>query len=310
MQLRTLTGYTAVQKLSKGFSFEEKYVLSGIDRKRYLVRITGPANPELIQYKQTEFDLIRRLRKYSSFIPKPHAFGTTDNGNFCFMVMDFMEGTDGEIALNELSDAEQYRIGVQAGEEQKKMHALPAPPELSGWYDSFSGKFSRKVAAFDKLGVGVPGIDRKHLFWYISEHISCIQDSPRVFLHRDYHPANLVIDNGQLSGIIDFDRYEWGDPVFDFMALAYFSRAISIPFSVGHIDGYTEGHPSNEFWEKYALYCATSIIPGHIWAYDYAEKTGSQDEIRRSEKRIEMICSDHEGFTMDIPCWYREYTGK
>jgi len=41
-QLRTLTGYATMQKHSKGFSFEEKYVFSGNDTKGYLVRITGP----------------------------------------------------------------------------------------------------------------------------------------------------------------------------------------------------------------------------------------------------------------------------
>jgi aminoglycoside phosphotransferase (APT) family kinase protein len=308
-QVRELIRYTAVQKLTKGFSFEEKYVLSCNDTKRYLVRITGSANPEIIRYKQTEFGIIRRLRKDSALVPDAHAFGISDDGNLCFMLLDFIEGTDGEVALNGLGEADQYRIGVQAGEEQKKMHALPAPPGLPGWYESFSEKFARKGAAFDRLEIDVPGIDREYLSWYIRENISSIRDSPRVFLHRDYHPANMVIDKGQLSGIIDFNRYEWGDPVFDFMALAYFSRAISIPFSVGQIDGYTGGLPSREFWKKYALYCAMSIIPDLLWACDYAEKTGSPDEIGRSEKRIAMICADHEGFTTDIPCWYRDCAG-
>ena len=296
-----------MQRLSKGFSFEEKYVLSGNDTKRYLLRITLPADPWLIRYKQTEFEIIRRLRKDSPLIPDAHIFGTSGDESQCFMVLDFIEGTDGEVALSGLCETDQYRIGVQAGKEQKKMHALPAPQGLPDWYESFSAKFARKVAAFDKRGIDLPGIDREHLSGYIHENISCIRNSPRVFLHRDYHPANMVIDKGQLSGIIDFDRYEWGDPVFDFMALAYFSRAVSIPFSVGHIDGYTGGLPSCEFWKRYALYCAMSIIPGHLWACDYAEKTGSPDEIGRSEKSIQMVCADLEGFTTDIPCWYRDY---
>jgi hypothetical protein len=120
-QVRELTGYTAVQRLSKGFSFEEKYVLSGRDSRRYLVRITVPADQWLIRYKQTEFEIIRRLRKDSSLIPEAYAFGTSDDGSLCFMVLDFIEGTDGEVALNGLSDADQYRIGVQAGKEQKKI---------------------------------------------------------------------------------------------------------------------------------------------------------------------------------------------
>jgi aminoglycoside phosphotransferase (APT) family kinase protein len=91
-QIRELVRYTSVQRLSKGFSFEEKYVLSGSDAKRYLVRITGPVNPEIFQYKQTEFEIVRRLRKNSTLIPAAHAFGTSDDGNLCFMLLDFIEG--------------------------------------------------------------------------------------------------------------------------------------------------------------------------------------------------------------------------
>ena len=207
-QIRTLTGYTAVQRIPMGFSFDEKYVLSGSETKRYLVKITVPANPKIILKKQKEFDLIQKLRQYSSLVQNVYIVGTSDDEDVCFMVLDFIEGIDGTVALNGMSDADQYRNGVLAGKEQKKMHALPAPVGMSGWYEVISAKYSRKVAAFDKLKIRLPGIDREHLSRYIRKNISCIRDTSRVFLHRDYHPANIIIDNGQLSGIIDFSRYE------------------------------------------------------------------------------------------------------
>jgi hypothetical protein len=112
-----------------------------------------------------------------------------------------------------------------------------------------------------------------------------------------------------MNGIIDFNRCRWGDMVHGFIKVAYFTRAISIPFSVGQIEGYNGGSPTPGFWEKYCLYCAQMIIPDHLWAYDYAVKSGSQDEIRRSLTRIQMVYFDHEGFRTDIPVSYRDYTG-
>jgi aminoglycoside phosphotransferase (APT) family kinase protein len=307
VQVRELTGYTDTQRILKGFSFEEKYLLSGGGTKRYLVRIAINADPDLIQYKQTEFELIRRLRNYSSFIPEAYAFGISDDEKCCFMILDYLEGTDGETALNKLSDADQYRVGVQAGEELKKMHKLPAPKGLPDWYEAIRAKYTRKIAAFDNLGLKSSGIDREQLSRYILENISCIRDTDITFLHGDYHPSNLVLHNGNLKGIIDFNRYRWGDPVHDFIRVAFFTRAVSIPFSVGQVEGYNGGYPSMEFWKKYSLYCALTLLPDLLWAYDYSVKTRSPGEIKRAEKRVQMVYTDHEGFSTDIPRWYLDY---
>ncbi|NLA99924.1 MAG: phosphotransferase [Methanomicrobiales archaeon] len=87
----------------------------------------------------------------------------------------------------------------------------------------------------------LPGIDRARLSRYIQENIPCIRDAGRTFLHGDHRPANLIVRGGRLTGIIDLNRYDWGDPVHDFLKTAFFTRATSIPFSVGQIDGYHEG---------------------------------------------------------------------
>lgn len=308
-QVRALTGYTAVRSIPKGFSFEQKYVLSGADTKRYLLRIAPLSDPGVLPYKLAEFEVIRRLRNSSSLVPGAHAFGTSDDRSLCFMVLDFMEGTDGEAALGGLAPQDQYRLGVQAGRELKRLHVMPAPADLLDWYGAVSAKYARKAAAFDALGLRLPGIDRMCLSRYIRENISCIHGAGRTFLHGDYHPANLIVRDGRLTGIIDFNRYDWGDPVHDFLKTAFFTRAISIPFSVGQIDGYHEGSVPELFWKKYAVYCALTIVPDLLWAHDYARKCGSPDEIGRSEARVRRVYADHQGFATDIPCWYREYEG-
>lgn len=308
-QVRELTGYTAVRGIPKGFSFERKYLLSCGDTKRYLLRVASLSGPGALPYKLAEFETIRRLRNYSSLVPGAHAFGTSGDGSLCFMLLDFMEGTDGEAVLSGLAEQDQYRLGVQAGKELKKLHAMPAPADLPDWSGAVSTKYARKVAAFDAQGLHLPEIDRTHLSRYIRENISCIRGTGRTFLHGDYHPANLIVRDGRLNGIIDFNRYDWGDPVHDFLKAAFFTRAVSVPFSVGQIDGYHEGSVPSPFWKKYAVYCALTIVPDLLWAHDYARKSGSPGEIGRSEARIRRVYADHEGFATDVPCWYRDYEG-
>jgi len=306
-QLRLLIRYSEVSRITRGFSFEEKYLLSGTDPVKYLARITVPADPEIIRAKRTEFEIIRRLKAYSSLVPEAHAFGISDDGTLCFMVLDYVEGTDGEDALCGLSDKEQYRIGVQAGEELRKMHAMAAPSGRLDWYTAIHEKYARKMAAFDRLGLDVPGIDREYLSSYIQKNLPCIRDAEMMFLHGDYHPSNLVLRDGDLKGIIDFNRYDWGDPVHDFIRVAYFTRAASVPFSVGQVNGYNGGPPTPEFWKRYSLYCAMTLLPDFLWAHMYEEKSGMAGEVERAQQRIRMVYSDHEGFRSEVPVWYRDF---
>ena len=46
---------------------------------------------------------------------------------------------------------------------------------------------------------------------------------PRQLIHRDFHPGNLIFVQGQLGGILDFDRVRIGIRLFD---LCYLSTAV------------------------------------------------------------------------------------
>jgi aminoglycoside phosphotransferase (APT) family kinase protein len=43
-------------------------------------------------------------------------------------------------------------------------------------------------------------------------------DRPPVWIHGDLHPANLLVDHGRLSAVIDFGGLGVGDPACDFVA--------------------------------------------------------------------------------------------
>ena len=40
-------------------------------------------------------------------------------------------------------------------------------------------------------------------------------DGPPVWLHGDLHPANVLVNDGQVSGVIDFGDITSGDPASD-----------------------------------------------------------------------------------------------
>lgn len=306
-RIREVVDYSSAEKIDKGFSFEKKYLLSGPGEKSYVVRISAADGEEHIERKRAEFDVIRRLGKYSSIVPGACSFGTSGDGKSCYMILEYMEGLDLEDSIGSLGEDEQYEIGLQAGRELFNLHRLDAPRFPSSWHERYSAKYTRKCEVFDEYALDPVIIDMGRLSRYILENESCMRCRRETFLHDDYHPANLIATDGRLSGIIDFNRYDWGDPVHDFVKLAYFSSAISIPFSAGQVDGYNGGDVPFEFWKKYALYTAMTIVPDMVWSHWYSGQTGSPDEIERMQERVKRVWLDHDGFNEDIPGWYRDF---
>jgi aminoglycoside phosphotransferase (APT) family kinase protein len=53
---------------------------------------------------------------------------------------------------------------------------------------------------------------------------------PPLWLHGDLHPGNLLVNDGQLSGVIDFGDLTSGDPATDLAVLWMLPRSIRSRF--------------------------------------------------------------------------------
>ena len=308
-KVRGVLDYSRAEKIEKGFSFEKKYLLSGADDGSYIVRICEIGSEGNSERKKAEFDTIRRLHDFSPLVPEAYSFEISDNGESCYMILEYMQGTDLEEEIPLLGEKEQYELGLQAGRELLNLHRLDAPPLPAKWHERYSRKYARKCAMLDESGIDTGKIDMESLSLFIAgnrHHMKCRRET---FLHDDFHPANLVVSGGRLTGIIDFNRYDWGGPVHDFVKVAYFSSKISIPFSAGQIDGYNRGEVPDEFWQKYSLYTAMMVVPDMVWGHWYSKQTGSPGEIERMRERTERIWSDHDCFNEEIPGWYKDFSG-
>lgn len=59
---------------------------------------------------------------------------------------------------------------------------------------------------------------------YIERHLACLEGRPNQFLHDDFHVGNLIVRDGTYAGVIDFNRYDWGDPVHEFVKLVFSAK--------------------------------------------------------------------------------------
>ncbi|MFC3800480.1 hypothetical protein [Cohnella sp. GCM10012308] len=99
-----------------------------------------------------------------------------------------------------------------------------------------------------------------------------------------------------------FNRYDWGDPIHELVKVGIFSAEVSVPFSVGQIQGYSEREPDDEFWKLYSLYLAMTLISSVVWCLKV-----KPDELDSMLMKIHKVLDDHNNFVLTVPKWYGQY---
>jgi aminoglycoside phosphotransferase (APT) family kinase protein len=126
-----------------------------------------------------------------------------------------------------------------------------------------------------------------------------IYNRPNFLQHDDFHVGNIIMNNKRYAGVIDFNRYDWGDPIHEFYKLAWFSTEVSISFSVGQIRGYYDNRVPKYFWRLYSLYVAMSIFPTIVWFL-----STQPNRVDYMKNRVNAILKDHKYFELLKPKWY------
>ncbi|MEH6944348.1 aminoglycoside phosphotransferase family protein [Bacillus sp. JJ722] len=243
---------------------------------------------------------MNQLATYSSYIPKGLHFAKLAKINKAYMVLTYIQGDDAEIALCELSEKDQYTAGFLAGKELKKLHNLSAPLNYPSWYYLKKEKSDKYL--MELKTVEVDDSIKEMIETYIKENEILMKERPNKFQHDDFHPSNILIHNKSFSGIIDFQRMDWGDPIHDLQKLGFFSKRISIEFTKGIIDGYHEKQKINKsFWELYTLYSAIHIVSALVWG-----KKRSQEQFDLLLEYSLDVIKDHNNFKCIVPNWYKK----
>jgi aminoglycoside phosphotransferase (APT) family kinase protein len=256
-----LKGYKEINKIHKGYSSDQKFDVLFCDEKRYVLRTF---DIKAILQKEKEFNVLKKMQELGVKCSAPIEFGQIEHLGIGFMVLTYIEGNDASEELNQLTKQEQYLIGVEAGKELFKMHQCHAPSSIPTWYEAKYKKHMRYMDQYSSCGVKVK--NDTEIIAFINEHIHLMKNRPNTFQHDDFHVGNLIVKNKRLSGIIDFNRYDWGDPIHEFLKVGIFSSEVSIPYSIGQIRGYyNDNEPDQNFWELYSLYLAMCIFSSVVW---------------------------------------------
>jgi len=292
-EINLLKNSQEIRKIHKGFSSDEKFLVILGDNTKVLLRLF-----ELHEYdsKRTEFSILEKMQELGIRCLRPIQIGRITNRGY--LITSYIEGEDAQEELPLYSETEQYQIGFQAGQELRKMHHYEAPQHISSWYERKVEKHRNYIQAYFK---GDQRVKNDHkIIRFIEENIHLMKNRPNLFQHDDFTVGNIIVKDRAFAGVIDFNRYDWGDPIHEFLKVGLFSREVSIPFSIGQIQGYFNGQePEEPFWHLYSLYLAMSVFSSVVWTMRTIP-----DDMENMLKKIERVLDDHQSFDRVIPTWY------
>lgn len=287
---------TRIDPITKGFSTDKKYLVSFANRSRLILKT---ASIDQWERKQTECAILRELQSHHVKASIPVDSGTLEDQHLCYVLFSYLDGNDASEMLPAYSEDEQYAIGFTAGQELAKMHRLSAPPAIQPWNMRASQKHQKYAAAYQNCGIRLK--NDSNILDFIESASPLMKARPNTFQHDDFHVGNLIVKEKEYVGAIDFNRFDWGDPIHDFYKLGLFSREVSIPFCIGQLHGYfNQQNPPDTFWKLYNLYMAMSLFSGLVWSIRVTPHLVDQ-----MTERIYSILEDHQYFESEKPLWYR-----
>lgn len=295
-----LNPIAAIDYIDKGWSKDKKYRITAANGAKYLLRVTSEENSESCgngsSGRQANlFHIQQKVAVLGVPMCRPVACGRCQEG--FYSIQTWIDGRDGEEALSDLTDAQQYAYGLEAGRILKTIHSIPAPDTQPDWETRFNAKMDRKIKMYNECPVKFEGAEA--LIAYMEANRCLLKGRPQCFQHGDYHIGNMMIENGRIV-IIDFDRYDYGDPWEEFNRITWCAQSSPL-FATGMVDGYFDGEVPMEFWRLLALYISSNMLSSIPWAVSYGEQ-----EIQTMLKQAQDVLDWYDYMRNPVPTWYSE----
>lgn len=104
-----------------------------------------------------------------------------------------------------------WRFGRLFGQTQARIHAVTAPPELAASApDDWLSRVSERDA-------------------HLAAQVRTLQPSTASLIHMDFHPLNLIVEGGALTGILDWSGAAAGDARADLARTAATLLSAPVP---------------------------------------------------------------------------------
>lgn len=230
-------GENVICELKEGW-FNAAYNILLSDGREVILKIAPPETAEVLTYEQnlmaTEVASMRMVAE-NPVVPVPEIYFYDSSHDVCdsdYFFMEKLKGDNFEHVKDSLAPDVRAGIERQIGEIVREIN------QYTGEYFGYEGNVALQGDAwretFLKIGESLLedgkrknadyGYDVSEIRMAIMHHASSLEavTLPRL-VHWDAWELNIFVKDGKVTGIIDFERALWADPLMEaqFRALAF-----------------------------------------------------------------------------------------
>ena len=282
-----------VQLVNRGWLNDKKYHIHTIDRRELLLRVSDITKYDV---KKKEFEKMETLSQSKILMSYPLDFGVCNGSKSVYLLLTWIEGEDAETALTKMNGKKQYLCGFKAGQYLQQIHKLPAPDSEVDWAEKFNRKIDRNIKNYKACDINMSEANK--IIDYINNNRDLLRNRPQCYQHGDYHTGNMIITPTGKLGIIDFNRWDYGDPWEEFNRIVWCVRT-SKSFASGYINGYFNNSVPDLFFKLMALYVVANQLALIPWAVEFG-----QEEIDVMISLAQDVSDWYDGFKLYVPKWY------
>lgn len=182
-----------------------------------------------------------------------------------YLILTKMPGQTISTSAADLPPASRYAIGYSAGQYLATIHShsfdqfgllynIAAGTPQPDWSAYVAEHFRYYQGQVEALGILPDAVLRRidALMARMQPLFAAVRQG--VFIHGDYHFANLLQQDGSLSAVLDFDWAASGDPAWDFRIDGQIESEVPGSRDAFYA-GYTSRRPlTEEHWERVSFY--------------------------------------------------------
>ena len=213
-QLNYHTSSNFMCKKMSGGAIQENWLIhdEGFD---LVLRKNAESSVSVSSDRELEYQLLSRLHQLDIKVPKTFCFVRNPNFlNSDFFIMKKINGVAEGHKLVRIDNPKQRKKIVQdIAKSLAQIHQIHADNQLEQFLPkpSKNNYLENKIIYFreqlDALDTPRPIIE--YAITWMSNHLPKVDDL--VLVHGDFRTGNIMIDEDQVSGILDWEFTQWGD---------------------------------------------------------------------------------------------------
>ena len=220
---------TGIEELTEGY-FNVAYKISLEHAPSCILKIAPPEDALVMSYEKNIMMsevLAMRIVKEQSDVPVAKVLFYDDSLNLIhapYFFMEILEGNSFHSILSSLSPDVQSAIRTEAGCLNRKINSIQGnkfgylgQPDLqeNDWYHVFSTMTELAFSDAERLSIDLK-ISKKQLFKDIEASRELFDEvKTPVLVHWDLWDGNIFVKDNHITGLIDWERSLWADPLME-----------------------------------------------------------------------------------------------